>query len=399
MKRFLALILALSMIIAMCGCSINDVVDTDQLKEEAKSYLDDIKEEAKQELEQKIDDTIQDVADSTKDKLDDIFSGETIKPTENDSDFSITMLDVGQGLSILVSSNGRYMLYDGGDRDTASYVVSYLKKHNIEKLDYVVASHYDSDHLNGLVGVLSNFDVDTVLNPDYEADTKVYKSYVENRDNSGAEVIYPSVGDKFTLESATFTVLAPHEDYGDANENSIAIKIEYGDFACVVTGDAETESEKDMIAGPVDLACDLYIVGHHGSSSSSADEFVAEMDPDYAFISCGKDNDYGHPTDKTLNTLNKHNVKIFRSDIDGEVTCYSNGNDYWFDKSANEECVKNENETSTENKYVLNTSSMKFHYSDCSSVSKMNDKNKEIFIGTRDELVSNGYSPCGYCDP
>lgn len=245
---------------------------------------------------------------------------------------NITMLDVGQGLSILVESNGEYMLYDGGDRGTSSYVVSYLKNHNINRLKYMVASHYDSDHLAGLVGVLETTKVDNIINPDFSANSKIYASYVEKRDKSGARIDYPDVGDTYTLGYATITVLAPAENYGDANEMSIALKIECEDFVCIVTGDAEGESEADMLKCGINLDCDLYIVGHHGSSSSSSDAFVKAMSPAYGFISCGKDNDYGHPTDKTLNTLAKYNVQIYRSDIDGVVTCASDGKNYAFSK-------------------------------------------------------------------
>ena len=186
-------------------------------------------------------------------------------PTNNDTlienkKLSITMLNVGQGLSILLESNGEYMLYDGGDREASSYVVAYLDNHNINHLKYMFASHYDDDHINGLVGVLNTTKVDTVVNPNYETDTKVYNSYKEKLSENGADVNYPSVGDKYKLGYANITVLAPARDYDDYNEMSVAIKVQCDDFVCIITGDAEKESEADMLKNGISLNADLYVV-------------------------------------------------------------------------------------------------------------------------------------------
>ena len=406
MKRILLLILATLMLASLTACSLSpdDIVDN------GKEYLDQFIEDAKDQLGHMAEDAIQDAADAAKDELNNWLNPDS---TGEQGDYnvvtsianpkiSITMLDVGQGLSILVESNGEYMLYDGGDRRTSSYVVSYLDNHNVNHLTYMIASHYDSDHIAGLVGVLETTSVDTIINPDFPADSNIYDSYVSGRNASGADVIYPTVGDEYTLGYATFTILAPARDYGDPNEASVAIKIECGDFSCIITGDAEGESESDMLDCGIDLDCDLYIVGHHGSSSSSKDAFVKAMSPAYGFISCGADNDYGHPTDKTLNTLAKYDVEIYRSDIDGVVTCASDGKNYAFSKELSQTNDSNDDGSTsdqTDYEYVLNISSKKFHYPDCSVVDDMSEKNKEVSSKSREELINEGYSPCGYCDP
>jgi hypothetical protein len=193
-------------------------------------------------------------------------------------------------------------------------------------------------------------------------------------------------------------VLAPAKKYDDANEISIAMKIQCGDFSCIVTGDAEKESEADMLKSGINLDCDLYIVGHHGSSSSSTDAFVKAMSPAYGFISCGKDNDYGHPTDKTLNTLAKYNVSIYRSDIDGVVTCASDGKNYAFSKELSQDNNSNA-DAEYDGEYILNTSSKKFHHPDCSAADNISEQNKATSNKSREELLDEGYLPCGYCDP
>lgn len=380
MKKFLAILLALVMTMSLCACNLSTIGSS------VNSFIDDVVSDFEEEL----------------------HAGLNPEVNPANAKISITMLDVGQGLSILIESNGEYMLYDGGDRGTSSYVVSYLKKHNVTELEYMIASHYDADHIAGLVGVLETTTVNNVINPAYKTDTKIYESYILGVQNSGAEVIYPSVGDTYELGEATFTVLAPVKQYNDPNEMSVAIKIDCGEFDCVITGDAEAESERAMLDSGLNLNTDLFVAGHHGSSSSNGDAFVQALKPEYAFISCGKDNDYGHPHQETLDTFAKYNVQVFRSDIDGEVTCYYDGIRYAFDKDVAAPSTNNNTTNDTTEPsdvvvgdvtYVLNTNSHKFHYADCASVADMNENNKEESTATRDELINNGYSPCGVCKP
>lgn len=385
-KRISSFLLAILLAFSLIGCDVPDVDN---------STIDKVLD-------------FSDAVDRHAGKFVDVGGTKDSKSTDDDCTtsyngeyISITALDVGQGLSVLIESDGECMLYDGGDRGTSSYVVSYLEKHGVNHLEYMIASHYDSDHLAGLVGVLETTSVDTVINPDFKATTKIYESYVAGRDASGANVIYPSVGDIHRLGDATFTILAPARDYGDANEISVAIKIELNDFSCVITGDAEGESESDMVSGNIDLGCDLYVVGHHGSSSSSSDAFVRAMNPEFAFISCGAGNDYGHPTEQTLNTLAKYDIDVYRTDLIGELNCYYDGDVYineamYYQLHDNNETVDIDCPAI---EYVLNISSMKFHLPDCEAIEKMSEKNKEIAEKSREELINEGYVPCGICDP
>jgi beta-lactamase superfamily II metal-dependent hydrolase len=398
MRRILALSLSVVLIImSFTGCSLltSDDPVTD-IQNQLQNGIDNFKDKMQQEAEN----IVNDAANGALDKIDEMFNPGGSSASIENQKLSITMLDVGQGLSLLIESNGEYMLYDGGDRETSSYVVSYLQRHNVKTLKYVVASHYDSDHISGLVGVLKNFTVKNVINPDYTANTKTYKSYVEQRDNSGATVFYPSVGDTYNLGLAKITVLAPAKDYGDSNEMSVAMRIDCESFSCIVTGDAESESEADMLRSNINLDTDLYVVGHHGSSSSSTDKFVKAMSPKYAFISVGEDNDYGHPADRVLNVLEKSDARIYRTDLHGEVVCVTDGKLCAFSNEDTQENNTNStDDTETSAEYVLNTSSMKFHLTSCSSVEKIGKNNKEYSSEHRDTLIDNGYTPCGYCDP
>ncbi|MDO4632454.1 MAG: ComEC/Rec2 family competence protein [Eubacteriales bacterium] len=338
-----------------------------------------------------------------------------------EADFRLTMLDVGQGLSILCETNGEYLLYDGGGRSHSSYVVAYLKKHGIDRLRYMIVSHYDEDHIAGLVGVLNTTEVDMILSPDYEADTKIYDSFRQMAEKGNVEEEHPEAGDSYQFGEADIQILGPmNYDEADENNDSLAVRISTDEFSAVITGDAEFDEEADIVNSGLPLESDLYVVGHHGSSSSSSEELLDAMGASAAFISAGEDNSYGHPTEQTLEALNERGTDIYRTDLQGEVTCTVSDGEISFSEQPAEVSVSDENQawvenvsdenavpedsisdenTSTGRNYVLNTNTKKFHYPDCKSVGQMKEKNRQEYTGTREELIASGYDPCGNCNP
>lgn len=316
--------------------------------------------------------------------------------------FEIRMLDVGQGLAVLIKQDNHYMLYDGGGRKYSSYVVSYLKKQKIESLDYMIASHYDEDHINGLIGVLNTTQIGRILTPDYTTDTKIFKSFKDMVRKNGAEEYHPAVNEEYMLGDALITVLGPERyDYEKDNNNSIVIRVEYGDYSCIISGDAEKEAENDMAQNDGDkLDADLYIVGHHGSSSSSSYQFLNSISPRCAFISVGKDNSYGHPAIDTIKALQEINCDIYRTDTQGEVIAYSNGKESWYSTTPSMENVSDEVAMDGESDtYILNTNTLKFHRTECKAVSKIKENHKEEYNGDKEYLIEKGYTPCGLCTP
>ena len=347
-------------------------------------------------------------------------------PVPGDSEsapFSATMLNVGQGLSVLIQSDGHNMLYDGGNRAHSSYVVAYLQQHGIDFLDYMVASHYDEDHIAGLVGVLNTTPVSTILCPDYQADSKIYESFVKGEGTSGAQIEHPDAGEEYLLGDAKIEVLQDDPTLEEANNKSIAVKVSYGTFSMLLTGDAEEEAEEEMIRSGQDLHADLYVAGHHGSSSSSSQDFLTAVSPSYVWISCGADNSYGHPHKETMEKLEEDGIQMFRTDRQGEVSVYADGNSYWFSTAPSDDWKSGNEETAAEGKdstaateetvtsgsgengqesadtYILNTHTLKFHRTDCEAVEKMSEQNKEVSHLSREELIGQGYSPCGACRP
>lgn len=245
--------------------------------------------------------------------------------SQGSDDFTVHYLDVGEGLSVLIECGEAALLYDGGDSTASSFVVSYLKNQGISHLDYVIASHYDSDHLNGLIGALHVFTVDTVLGPDYVHTSRTYDSFLQAVDGAGLTVIHPAVGSVYPLGEAVFTVLSPQEIVQESNNNSLAIRIVNGDNSFLLTGDAQTESEEDMCSLTLPLQSDVICPGHHGSYNATSELFLEHTRPEYAVISCGADNEYGHPHQETLRRLEDYGVTVFRTDLLGTVIAHSDG--------------------------------------------------------------------------
>ncbi len=247
--------------------------------------------------------------------------------TETTDSMTVYYLDVGQGSSTLVESNGRYMLIDGGDRSHSSYVVSFMKNLGITTLDYIVVSHYHADHLNGIIGALEAFQCPVVICPDYEADSKLYQSFISRVKDKNMETIHPSIGDTYTLGNADFSIISPVDyTYTNENNNSIGIRLTNGRDSFLFTGDAEAKSEEDICKLGINLSCDVYAAGHHGSASSTTWSLLEKALPEYVLISCGEDNSYGHPHEETIEKMEAIGAKVYRTDLQGELIAVSSGN-------------------------------------------------------------------------
>ena len=242
----------------------------------------------------------------------------------------VHFLDVDQGLAILVQLGEDVLVYDGGERDTSSFVVAYLKEQGVTEIDYLISSHYDADHVSGLIGCLYAFDVKNVIGSNYVHDSKLYTSFISAVEEEGLDIQYPAVGTQFRMGDAVITILSPKEITGDSNSNSVAIKLSYGESDFIFTGDADYKSEREMIASGLDLDCEVLSVAHHGSASATSEKFVAATTPQYAVISCGKDNGYGHPHKETMQTLHDYEVEILRNDESGTIVAETDGMELWW---------------------------------------------------------------------
>lgn len=342
-----------------------------------------------------------------------------VTPTIPDnSTFNIHFIDVGQADAALVECDGHYMLIDGGNKGDSNVIYSVLKSEKVQKLDIVVATHAHEDHVGGIPGAYNYTTADLTLCPVTTYDTEAFKDFKKYADSKGGGITVPSVGDKYTLGSASIEILGVNST-SDANSCSIVLMITYGETKFLFTGDAEREAEQVILDSGAALAADVLKIGHHGSENSTTYPFLREIMPKYAVISVGEDNSYGHPTDNTLSRLRDADVKVFRTDMQGDIYCTSDGKtvNMSVEKNANADTLTNpvkvvetkpvETEApkddpvqpSAGTDYVLNTNTKKFHYPSCSSVKRMSEKNKSFFTGTRDEVIAMGYDPCGNCHP
>ncbi len=343
-----------------------------------------------------------------------------------DSTFNIHFIDVGQADAALVECDGHYMLIDGGNKSDSSVIYSILKKEKVAKLDIVVGTHAHEDHIGGVPGAFNYTTAALTLCPVTSYDTEAFADFLKYANKSGGGITIPSVGDKYSLGSATIEILGVNGG-SETNDTSIVLMIRYGETSFLFTGDAEREAEQVILDSGVDLSATVLKVGHHGSDTSTTYPFLREIMPKYAVISVGEDNTYGHPTELTLSRLRDADVRVYRTDMQGDIYCTSDGKTVTMTVEKNEDAdtlsnagdsvqvitpvapmVPETTKTTTQKEqepapadfeYILNMNTKKFHYPNCSSVKQMKEKNKDYFTGTRDEVIGRGYKPCGNCKP
>ena len=320
--------------------------------------------------------------------------------TDGSEALEVHFIDVGQADAALLLCGDEAMLIDGGNADDSSLIYSYLKNNGIDYLDYVIATHPHEDHIGGLSGALSYADVGKVLSPVADSDNSHFEKLMKKARECGAEIEVPQIGECFALGDAEVEIIGPvRTDYEDINNVSLVLRVVYGETAFLFTGDAERESEQDILALGREVSADVLKVGHHGSRDSSTYPFLNAVMPKYAVISVGKDNSYGHPTEEALSRLSDAGAEILRTDEKGDIICISDGETVEMLEGRERNLFRELMELIMSEELVLNTASKKFHLPECSGIKDIKKENKEEFFGLREELLDRGYNPCGSCNP
>lgn len=330
----------------------------------------------------------------------------------------VTYIDVGQGDSILLQSGEESMLIDSGERQYADAVMDCLEENDINTLTYAVVTHPHSDHCGAMDEILNVYSADNFMCTNAPSDSKVWQDVLSEVKSKRIKTITASAGQSFDFGNTKVDIFSPiKNDYDDLNDWSIVMKVTCSKVSFLFTGDAEKLVEYQMMDKGYNLSSTVLKLGHHGSSTSTCEEFLYTVNPSYAVISCGKDNEYGHPHDETIELLKHYGVTYFQTDklssivaeTDGERVVFSN---YEKTLSKSEEISVNPTEITTsqspqttvqstqpaESVYMGNKNSKVFHRISCGSAKQMKEKNKVAF-DSREQAINSGYSPCQICNP
>lgn len=174
--------------------------------------------------------------------------------------------------------------------------------------------------------IITDFEIDNILFPKTTSTTKTFENFVLAVKDKNKKLYAPQVGEKFTLGDAEFEIIAPNSTkYDEANDYSICLKLTYKNKSFLFMGDAEKTSEEEILNNNIDIKCNVLKLGHHGSKTSTTTEFLEKADPDYVVISCGKNNDYSHPSKETIIKLQANKIPIFRTDESGTIILSTDG--------------------------------------------------------------------------
>lgn len=238
----------------------------------------------------------------------------------------VHFINVGQADSILIQQGSKSMLIDAGNNGDGKLVKNYLLQQGVKGLDYVIGTHPHEDHIGGLDYIINDFKISKIYLPKVTSTTKAFGDVVIAIKNKGMKATVPKPGETFNLGSAKCTILAPNSsEYKDLNNFSIVVRLEFGNSSFLFTGDAEDVSESEILEKGFNVKADLLKVGHHGSKSSTTNQFLARVNPKYAVIFSEIGNSYGHPHKETMDKLKNKNIPVYRTDELRTIVATSNG--------------------------------------------------------------------------
>ena len=250
------------------------------------------------------------------------------QPTEMDEEILfVHFIDVGQADCTLLKLGDLDILIDGGNTEDSGHVYNYLNTVGVDDLELVISTHAHEDHYGGLIYVLSKVETEKVWITEDPYAASYYGQFLDAADDTGAPVYTPELGEVFSQDGLTVTVIGPVKDYSEENTNntSLVVMVQYGETKILLTGDMEKEAETDLLASGVDLSADVLKVGHHGSYTSSSYGFLQAVGAEYGIIHVGRDNEYGHPHDATMKRLQSAGLTLYRTDLNRDLVVATDG--------------------------------------------------------------------------
>ena len=242
--------------------------------------------------------------------------------------FSVHIIDVGQGDSIFIQTlEDKRILIDAGDEEAEHTVYSYLKRRGVKKIDVLIATHPDTDHIGSMDYIIDKFKISHFYMPDAKTDSEAFYNLLDSCRDKNLKIEYLTKGDVLKIDSSTtMEILSPSTITDKNNLNSIVSLLNYKGYEFLFTGDAEKENESEILSSCNLPDIEFLKAGHHGSSSSSTDEFIAKLKPEAVAISCGYNNDYGHPHRSVLDTFRENGSVVYRTDKNGTLVFYCDEN-------------------------------------------------------------------------
>lgn len=325
-KRYNILCLITLLLISLCSCSSNTSINNeipeslDGFNNELIINLPSDSSEGLSISSQSIEENDNsDVNSDTSQSLDTNINSQL-------KDITVKFIDVKQADScLIVTSNNDAVLIDTGDSSDASEVLEVLNQFDIEDIDLMVLTHPHKDHIGGAKTILETYTVKEVLMSSFVTDTKVFNNILDLLDEQDIKVTQAELGKEYNIDNVEFQVVGVDSVSKDNNNSSVVLKMTYGTVDILFTGDAETPAEQVILNNGFDLNCEVLKVGHHGSDTSTSEEFLNTVNPKMAIISCGKDNKYGHPAEITFEKLKSKSVQYYRTDEVGTVTLEIDG--------------------------------------------------------------------------
>lgn len=247
---------------------------------------------------------------------------------------NVFYIDVGQGDCELIHTENANILIDAGENlpENPAKIISFAKQLEIEKFDYVIATHPHSDHIGGMADVLREIPADAVIMPYLSEEniptTRIYEELLDTIEELNIPVLEAKPGASYITDGVTLSILAPLEQDENLNNMSVVVKMCYGESSYLFEGDAESGAERAILDSGENVRADILKAGHHGSRTSSTKDYLTAVDPEIAIISCGEGNSYGHPHQQTLDKFRDLGIAFYRTDTQGTITIGTDGEEY-----------------------------------------------------------------------
>ena len=249
------------------------------------------------------------------------------KPSGNEivkENLEVYFFDVGQADSTLIKQGEYTMLIDAGNNEDGINLVNYLKEEiEVEDIDVLVGTHPHEDHIGGMNNIIDELDIGKIYMPNVTTNTATFNEVLDSIKNKNYNISIPKIGEVIELGDMVFEVMYVGEEESDLNNSSIVLRLDFGNTSYLFMGDATSKVEKKLLDDNIEV--DVLKVGHHGSKYSTSNNFLDKVSPKYAIIEVGKNNDYGHPSNETIEKFTKKGIKIYRTDLDGTVKLTSDG--------------------------------------------------------------------------